>query len=56
MKRPSSTGYELTRFIPELVPFDSWAGKRWLEVGCGQGAESLGIRGAGAHVYGVDLK
>jgi SAM-dependent methyltransferase len=47
--------YELYPFIHELVPFDAWAGKRVLEVGCGQGADLSEFARAGAHVFGVDL-
>jgi ubiquinone/menaquinone biosynthesis C-methylase UbiE len=47
--------YALYPFVHELVPFDSWAGKRVLEVGCGQGADLWQFAKAGAQVYGVDL-
>ncbi len=47
--------YELYPFIHELVPFSSWAGKRVLEVGCGQGADLSEFAKAGARVFGVDL-
>ena len=40
--------YELYPFIHELVPFASWAGKRVLEVGCGQGADLSEFAAAGA--------
>jgi len=47
--------YSLYPFIPECVQFDAWAGKRVLEVGCGQGADLSRFASTGAQVFGVDL-
>ena len=42
-------------FMPELVGFDQWGGKRVLEVGCGLGTDLLQFARGGAEVYGIDL-
>jgi len=47
--------YGLYPFIPEFVDFSTWAGKRVLEVGCGQGADLSQFALAGASTYGCDL-
>ena len=47
--------YGLYPFIPELVDFKRWAGKRVLEVGCGQGADLSQFALAGADTYGCDV-
>jgi ubiquinone/menaquinone biosynthesis C-methylase UbiE len=47
--------YGLYPFIPEFVGFDAWAGKRVLEVGCGQGADLSQFALAGAYTCGCDL-
>ena len=47
--------YALYPFIEEFVEFSQWAGKRVLEVGCGQGADLSRFSSAGADVHGCDL-
>lgn len=47
--------YQLYPFIPEFAQFDRWAGKRILEVGCGQGADLSQFALAGAETFGCDL-
>lgn len=47
--------YSLYPFIKEFAQFDSWAGKRVLEVGCGQGADLSQFALGGAETYGFDL-
>ena len=41
--------------IPRLVPFERFAGKDVLEIGCGLGAEGVRFAQAGARYTGVDL-
>jgi SAM-dependent methyltransferase len=47
--------YRLYAFSDELVDFPQWAGKRVLEIGCGQGADLSRFVLAGACAYGCDL-
>ncbi len=47
--------YGLYPFIPEFAQFERWAGKRVLEVGCGQGADLSQFALAGAETFGCDL-
>lgn len=42
-------------FMPEVVGFDQWKGKKVLEVGCGLGTDLLQFARGGAEVYAVDL-
>jgi ubiquinone/menaquinone biosynthesis C-methylase UbiE len=42
-------------FMPEVVGFDRWKGKRILEVGCGLGTDLLQFVRGGAEVYAIDL-
>lgn len=42
-------------FMPEIVGFDQWKGKRVLEVGCGLGTDLLQFARGGAEIYAVDL-
>jgi ubiquinone/menaquinone biosynthesis C-methylase UbiE len=42
-------------FMPSVVGFDQWRGKRVLEVGCGLGTDLLQFARGGAEVYGIDL-
>ena len=47
--------YALYPFIEPFVNFPAWAGKKVLEVGCGQGADLSRFALAGADTYGCDL-
>jgi ubiquinone/menaquinone biosynthesis C-methylase UbiE len=47
--------YELEPFIPEFACFESWRGKRVLEVGVGLGSDFVRFARAGAVVAGIDL-
>src|SRR2546423_1536230 len=46
---------EYAPWMPELMGFDQFAGKRLLEVGCGMGTDLLQFARGGARVTGVDL-
>src|SRR5205085_989678 len=47
--------YKGDSFMFDVVPFNSWNGKRVLEVGCGLGTDLLQFARGGAKVYGIDL-
>lgn len=47
--------YTLYPFIPEFARFESWTGKRVLEIGCGHGADLSQFAVAGAEAFGCDL-
>lgn len=47
--------YETEWHIAEFVPFTEMAGRRVLEIGCGNGADGVMFAQAGAHYTGVDL-
>jgi SAM-dependent methyltransferase len=47
--------YTLYPFIPEFAGFDRWAGRRVLEIGCGQGADLSQFALGGARTFGCDL-
>lgn len=47
--------YGLYPFIGEFADFGAWAGRRILEVGCGQGADLSQFALAGAEAHGCDL-
>jgi SAM-dependent methyltransferase len=47
--------YGLYPFLKEFVDFPRWAGKRVLEIGCGQGADLSQFALAGADAHGCDL-
>ena len=46
---------EYAPWMPEVMGFDQFAGKRLLEVGCGMGTDLLQFARGGANVTGVDL-
>ncbi len=47
--------YEKLNYLPRLVGFSRYQGKRLLEVGCGVGIDLVRFAAAGAHVAGIDL-
>lgn len=47
--------YRVEWHLPELVPFDRYAGKQVLEIGCGLGADGASFAKGGAHYTGIDL-
>lgn len=47
--------YEKLAYLPRLVNFDSYRGKKLLEIGCGAGIDMVHFVRAGALVTGVDL-
>lgn len=46
---------EYASWMPEVMGFDQFAGKRLLEVGCGMGTDLLQFARGGANVTGIDL-
>jgi SAM-dependent methyltransferase len=42
-------------FLHELVPFDTWKGKRVLELGCGVGFDAFDLCAAGCEYTGIDI-
>jgi ubiquinone/menaquinone biosynthesis C-methylase UbiE len=47
--------YDKLNYLPRLVDFSSYRGKRLLEVGCGAGIDLVRFARAGVHVTGIDL-
>src|SRR5215204_93344 len=47
--------YDKLNYLPRLVDFTSYRGKKFLEVGCGAGIDLVRFTRAGAIVTGIDL-
>jgi SAM-dependent methyltransferase len=47
--------FDKLRYLPQVVDFSAYGGKRLLEVGCGVGLDLVRFAGAGAMVTGIDL-
>ena len=47
--------FDKLRYLPEVIDFSSYKGKRILEIGCGVGTDLVRFAQGGAEVIGVDL-
>ncbi len=47
--------YDKLNYLPRLVAFDGYRGKKLLEVGCGAGIDLVRFASGGADVTGIDL-
>ncbi|RMF67597.1 MAG: class I SAM-dependent methyltransferase, partial [Calditrichaeota bacterium] len=47
--------FDKLRYLPEIVDFNGYAGKKLLEVGCGVGIDLVRFAQGGAVVTGIDL-
>lgn len=54
-EKKRSFRYTLQDYMGQAFRFESWAGKRVLEVGCGSGIDACEFARYGAHVSAVDI-
>jgi len=47
--------FDKLRYLPQVVDFTAYRGKKILEIGCGAGIDLIRFAKGGAHVTGVDL-
>ena len=53
--RVEENRYQLEGYIPKVFPFDQFAGKKVLEIGCGHGTDSAQFAKNGAFCHVVDI-
>jgi ubiquinone/menaquinone biosynthesis C-methylase UbiE len=47
--------FDKLRYLPHVVDFNAYRGKKILEIGCGVGIDLIRFAKGGAHVIGIDL-
>jgi SAM-dependent methyltransferase len=47
--------FDKLRYLPRVVDFSAYAGRKFLEIGCGAGVDLVRFASGGARVTGVDL-